>query len=58
MLELGEGLCCVWRPMELGVKTVTVITGRPTFIFDFLPAEPYGNGNRPKQKWKWQKIWK
>ena len=29
-------------------KTVTKIFGRPIFVSDFVPTEPYGNGNRPK----------
>ncbi len=46
------------KHIHIGVKTVTEITGRLAFVFDFLPAERYGNGSRPKQKWKWQNIWK
>lgn len=29
-------------------KTVMKIFGRPIFVSDFVPTEPYGNGNRLK----------
>lgn len=48
--KIGNDILQLMNYQYVGVKTVMIIPGRPVFVSDFLPAEPYGNGNRQKKK--------